>query len=130
MPIFLAILLLAGAAFAQSASSGWYAWRNGYEKCRDDVANGLWICREDYVNNFCFGKERVWKSQAREKHVYDRNAERIWFDRTLIAVRNLNAKCEYHGWSRFKIADGSWKWQCYVVNKEMEDSACKGFRKR
>jgi hypothetical protein len=120
------------SAFAQSdpASGGWYAWRDGYEKCRDDVVNGHWICREDYVKDFCYGKERVWLSQVREKLLYDRNYTKVWIDRRLIAVRNLNHKCEYHGWSKFKMEDGTWKWQCYQNNREMEEPACKGFTKR
>jgi hypothetical protein len=48
----------------------------------------------------------------------------------LIAVRNLNSKCEYHGWSRFKLVDGSWVWKCFQNNREAEDAGCKGFTKR
>ncbi|MDR0518076.1 MAG: hypothetical protein LBH25_13645 [Fibromonadaceae bacterium] len=132
----LTILIFLHAAFAQAPVVGapgeWYSWRNGYELCKDDLVNGHWICREDYVKekNFCYGKERVWLSQARERLLYDRNEERLWFDRRLVAVRNLSRRCEYHGWARYLQANGTWKWQCYIKNREMEDKACKGFTKR
>jgi len=127
---FLAACLMIFLIANAFSADGWYAWRQGYEKCRDDVQNKLWICREDYVNNFCYGKERVWRASKREQLMFDRNREWVWFDRDLIAVRNLNSKCEYHGWARFKLVDGSWKWQCYFNNREREDAACKGFTKR
>jgi hypothetical protein len=121
--LFFMAVFAANAAFAQ-----WYS-TTGYEKCMD-TADGLWICREDYVNNFCYGKERTWINNKRERVFLNRGETMLWYDRYLVAVRNLNYKCEYHGWSRFRLADGSWGWKCYQNNREAEDSSCKGFTKR
>lgn len=118
------ILFFMSNAFAQ-----WYAKGKGYEKCMN-TADGFLVCREDYVNDFCYGKERTWSNHVRERMWYDRDVEKAWFDRKLIAVRNLNSKCEYHGWSKFKLINDTWVWQCYLNNSEREDSACKGFTKR
>ncbi|MDR2732658.1 MAG: hypothetical protein LBB36_05510 [Fibromonadaceae bacterium] len=112
-------------------SAGWYVRTAGYEKCMD-TEDGFLVCREDYIveKNYCYGKERTWSGHSRKKPMYDRNQERVWFDRVLIAVRNLNHRCEYHGWTRLKLADGTWVWKCYLNNREMQDSNCKGFTKR
>jgi len=118
-------IFLATSAFA----ADWYAKGEGYEKCMN-TEDGLLICREDYVNNFCYGKERVWLNNIRRMVMYDRGEERQWYDQTLIAVRNLNYKCEYHGWSKLKLADGKWTWQCYLNNRATKDEDCKGFGKK
>jgi len=118
-------IFLAASAFA----ADWYVNGKGYEKCMN-TADGFLICREDYVNNFCYGKERMWINSRRVMTWYDRDEERIWYDRKLVAVRNLNNKCEYHGWSKFKIANNKWVWQCYLNNRAMKDEDCKGFGKR
>jgi len=120
----LLMLILAASAF----SADWYA-KKGYEKCMN-TDEGFLVCREDYVNNYCYGKERTWSNHNRGMTWYDRGEERMWFDRKLIAVRNLNHKCEYHGWSKFKLIDGSWIWQCYLNNREVKDEDCKGFWRR
>jgi hypothetical protein len=100
------------AVFAVSAfSADWYARGNAYEKCMY-MEDGILVCRENYVRDYCYGKEKA------------------WLGRKLISVRNLNHKCEYNGWTRFRLVDDTWIWKCYLNNREMEDSACKGFRKR
>jgi hypothetical protein len=108
----------------------WYA-KKGYEKCMF-TENGFLVCREDYVNDFCYGKERMWSGYARKKPWYDsdKNQEKAWFDKKLIAVRNLNYKCEYHGWTKYRLPDGKWAWKCYLNSREMKDDDCKGFTKR
>lgn len=103
------LVILAVNAFSQ-----WYAKGKSYEKCMN-TSDGFLVCRENYVNDFCYGKERVWTD--------DNN-------RILVSVRNLNAKCEYNGWARFRLADGKWVWQCYRNNRAMQDENCKGYRKR
>lgn len=95
-----------------------------------NAENGFLICREDYVKDFCYGKERTWINKPREKPFLDRNEQKVWYDKEMVAVRNLNNKCEYHGWSKFKFTDGTWGWKCYLNNREMQDSDCKGFTKR
>ena len=102
-----AIIVFATNAF----SAEWYAKGKGYEKCMK-TEDGFLVCREDYVNDFCYGKER------------------IWLERKLVAARILNYKCEYHGWSRFRLVNDKWAWQCYLNSKEAKDEDCKGFRKR
>jgi len=92
-------------------SADWYGRGNSYEKCMN-MEGGILVCREDYVKDYCYGKERVWQG------------------RKLIAVRNLNSKCENNGWARFRLPDGTWMWKCYRNNREMQDADCKGFRKR
>jgi hypothetical protein len=124
MKIFFFIIALTVSAFCQD----WYEMGVGYEKCR--VENRFLICREDYVNDFCYGKERVWTNNGRGRVWYHLGEEREWFNRKLLAVRNLNSKCEYNGWSRFLTADGKWVWQCYRNNREMSDADCKGYLKR
>ena len=122
--VLLAIILSVNAFSAE-----WYANGPGYEKCTDSE-EGFWICREDYVNDFCYGKERIWTNTHRNMRMYDRGEERVWLKRNLVAVRNLNSKCEYDGWSKFKLADGKWRWQCYRNNREMKDEDCVGFGKK
>jgi hypothetical protein len=122
--LFFLTIILAANAFA----ANWNA-KGKYEKCME-TEDGFFICRENFVNNFCYGKERIWINHRREKPFLDRNEEKVWYNRTLVAVRNLNSKCEYHGWSKFKHTDGTWGWKCYLNNREMQDSSCKGFTKR
>jgi len=69
-PIFL-IFILAANAF----SAGWYAKGKGYEKCMD-TADGFLVCRENYVNNYCYGKERMWINNVRNMTWYHRDEER------------------------------------------------------
>ncbi|MDR2580143.1 MAG: hypothetical protein LBC85_04020 [Fibromonadaceae bacterium] len=114
---------------ANAFSAGWYAVGKAHEKCLD-IKDGFLVCRENYVNDFCYGKERAWLNNKREKTWLDRGEEKTWFDRKLVSVRNLNHKCEYHGWAKYKLADGKWEWKCYINNREAQDSDCKGFRKR
>jgi hypothetical protein len=108
--LFFAVVLAANVF-----SADWYARGKGHEKCMN-LEDGIQICREIFTNNdtYCYGKERVW----------------IWPERRLVSVRNLNHKCEHHGWAKFLMSDGKWVWKCYLNNREMEDSACKGFSKR
>lgn len=120
-------LLLAVNSFAAE----WYASGNGTEKCFGPE-NGILICREVYKDkeNYCYGKERVWSGFTREKPMFDRNRRSGWFDKNLIFAGNLNYKCEYHGWARFRVKDGFWEWKCYLNNREAKDADCKGFTKR
>jgi len=124
MKVLLITIILAVSAF----SAEWYARGKGYEKCMD-AGNGFIICRENYVNNFCYGKERMWSNNRRTTTWYDRGVEREWFDRKLLSVRNLNHKCEYHGWSEFKLENDKWVFQCYLNNNARNEEDCKGFRK-
>ncbi|MCL2100109.1 MAG: hypothetical protein FWH22_00145 [Fibromonadales bacterium] len=119
------LIVLAANAF----SAGWYARGKGYEKCMN-TEDGFLICRENFVNDFCYGKERMWTNHGRGRVWYHTGQEREWFDRKLISVRNLNHKCEYHGWSRFRVTDDKWAWQCYLNNNATQDDDCRGFRKR
>jgi hypothetical protein len=107
---FFAVVLAANAFSAE-----WYAHGKGYEKC-SNLDGGVQVCREIFTNNdtYCYGKERVWIQPYRK----------------LISVINLNHKCQHHGWAKFRLVDGTWLWKCYLNDREMEDTACKGFSKR
>lgn len=114
---------------ANGFAAGWYSNGPGFEKCYGPE-NGVLVCREIYKesDNFCYGKERVWDGFIRERIMYDRNWKMGWYDKKLIFVANLSRKCEYHGWAR-RRDNGSWKWQCYINNREAKDEDCKGFTK-
>jgi len=107
---YVLFLILAANAF----SAEWYARGKAHEKCMN-LESGVLVCREIFTKNntYCYGKERAWLE-----------------DRRLISVRNLNHKCEYHGWAKFRLVDGTWMWKCYLNNREMQDADCKGFWKR
>ncbi|MCL2284724.1 MAG: hypothetical protein FWC26_15520 [Fibromonadales bacterium] len=128
MTIIRTAVVLATILAASVFAGEWYAKGKSYEKCME-LETGFLICRENYVNNFCYGKERVWTNYIRRKPMYDRGEEREWFERKLVAVMKLNNKCEYHGWSKFKQADDKWAWQCYINNRPVKDEDCKGFWK-
>jgi len=119
-------LLLAANGFA----AGWYSNGPGTEKCYGPE-NGILVCREIFKesDNFCYGKERVWSGFIRERIMYDRNWKMGWYDKKLIFVANLSRKCEYHGWARRRLENGTWQWQCYINNREAKDEDCKGFTK-